>query len=62
MAGMHALMAYGFYTYWVGVREQRYVAPRTAAPSSISPARTGNFDWELTAKNWVSFATILYLY
>jgi hypothetical protein len=31
MLGMHAIMAYGFYRYFVGVREQRYVS-RNGSP------------------------------
>jgi hypothetical protein len=27
MIGMHVIMAYGFYKYFHGAREQRYVSP-----------------------------------
>ncbi|KAJ5692511.1 hypothetical protein N7462_001934 [Penicillium macrosclerotiorum] len=36
MAGMHLIMAYGFYRYFQGVREQRYV-PRTGKCLSVRP-------------------------
>lgn len=36
MVGMHAIMAYGFYKYFHGVREQRYVSfPGTASSASF---------------------------
>ena len=36
MVGMHAIMAYGFYKYFHGVREQRYVPfPGTASSASF---------------------------
>lgn len=40
MVGMHAIMAYGFYKYFHGVREQRYV-PFPGTASSASFFRTG---------------------
>ena len=34
---MHAIMAYGFYKYFHGVREQRYVWRKNRLPSSDYP-------------------------
>jgi hypothetical protein len=31
MIGMHLIMAYGFYKYFHGVREQRYVLPASGS-------------------------------
>lgn len=45
MVGMHAIMAYGFYKYFHGVREQRYVS---GAPSP-------SFRSESISRNWVDY-------
>jgi hypothetical protein len=49
MIGMHVIMAYGFYKYFHGAREQRYVSSRPTTGSFLRSERPeritiGNLD------------------
>lgn len=46
MIGMHVIMVYGFYKYFHGVREQRYVSSSKRLPSCLRSIRENELQLE----------------